>query len=42
MLEVFKKDCKVKVIEYGADENISEYWDSIKNTVSKCIERITF
>lgn len=35
MPEIFQKDCKLKVIEYGEDCSSFPLWDSIKERVMK-------
>ncbi len=40
MPQIFEKNCKLKVIEYGAAESASEIFDEIKSAIVSYIKKI--
>lgn len=38
MPEIFQKNCKLKVIEYGAAENPGEFLEDIKTALYNCVK----
>lgn len=39
--EIYSKDCKIKVIEYGAEETPADLLKDLKSAISDCIHKLT-